>query len=71
MNKDEESYFDAVFLSPHKFLGGPGTSGLLIFNENIYPKIKKCTSCGKRYFVYKKDIGTTKAYECKKCNSLN
>lgn len=38
MNKDEESYFDAIFLSPHKFLGGPGASGLLIFNEKIYNK---------------------------------
>ncbi len=38
MNRDEESYFDAIFFSPHKFLGGPGTSGVLIFNEKIYPK---------------------------------
>lgn len=37
MNHDAESYFDAIYLSPHKFLGGPGSSGLLIFNENIYP----------------------------------
>ncbi|NLT49662.1 MAG: aminotransferase class V-fold PLP-dependent enzyme [Ignavibacteria bacterium] len=27
---------DAVFFSPHKFLGGPGTSGVLIFNKNLY-----------------------------------
>lgn len=27
---------DAVFLSPHKFLGGPGSTGVLIFNERIY-----------------------------------
>ncbi|MBP7205095.1 MAG: aminotransferase class V-fold PLP-dependent enzyme [Candidatus Cloacimonetes bacterium] len=38
MNRDEESYFDAIFFSPHKFLGGPGTSGVLIFNERIYPQ---------------------------------
>lgn len=38
MNRDDESYFDAIFFSPHKFLGGPGTSGVLIFNERIYPK---------------------------------
>ncbi len=36
MNRDSESYFDAIFLSPHKFLGGPGTSGVLIFNKDIY-----------------------------------
>jgi selenocysteine lyase/cysteine desulfurase len=34
--EDAESYLDAIFLSPHKFLGGPGTSGVLIFNENLY-----------------------------------
>jgi selenocysteine lyase/cysteine desulfurase len=36
MNRDAESRFDAVFFSPHKFLGGPGTSGLLLFNRHIY-----------------------------------
>ena len=38
MNKDEESYFDAIFVSPHKFLGGPGATGLLLFNKDIYRK---------------------------------
>ncbi|WP_282786725.1 aminotransferase class V-fold PLP-dependent enzyme [Flavobacterium croceum] len=33
---DAESYLDAIFFSPHKFLGGPGTSGVLIFNKNLY-----------------------------------
>jgi selenocysteine lyase/cysteine desulfurase len=33
---DEESYLDAIFFSPHKFLGGPGTSGVLVFNKNLY-----------------------------------
>ncbi len=33
---DEEAYLDAIFFSPHKFLGGPGTSGVLIFNKNLY-----------------------------------
>ncbi|MCD4817132.1 MAG: aminotransferase class V-fold PLP-dependent enzyme [Candidatus Cloacimonetes bacterium] len=47
MNKDAESYFDAVFLSPHKYLGGPGTAGLLIINENIYPKeLPPCIAAG-------------------------
>ncbi|HZD04399.1 MAG TPA: aminotransferase class V-fold PLP-dependent enzyme, partial [Longimicrobiales bacterium] len=27
---------DAIFVSPHKFLGGPGSSGILIFDEAIY-----------------------------------
>lgn len=28
---------DAIFLSPHKFIGGPGSPGILVFNERIYP----------------------------------
>ncbi len=27
---------DAIFFSPHKFLGGPGSSGVLVFNKNLY-----------------------------------
>jgi selenocysteine lyase/cysteine desulfurase len=34
--QDPESYLDAIFFSPHKFLGGPGTCGVLIFNQNLY-----------------------------------
>lgn len=33
---DEEAYLDAIFFSPHKFLGGPGTSGVLLFNKKLY-----------------------------------
>ena len=34
--EDKEAYLDAIFFSPHKFLGGPGTSGVLIFNDKLY-----------------------------------
>ena len=34
--EDEEAYLDAIFFSPHKFLGGPGTNGVLIFNKKMY-----------------------------------
>ncbi|WP_448566987.1 aminotransferase class V-fold PLP-dependent enzyme [Thalassotalea ganghwensis] len=27
---------DAIYFSPHKFLGGPGSSGVLIFNKSLY-----------------------------------
>lgn len=27
---------DAVYFSPHKFLGGPGTTGIIIFNADLY-----------------------------------
>lgn len=34
--QDPEEQLDAIFFSPHKFLGGPGTCGILIFNEKLY-----------------------------------
>ncbi len=33
---EKDAYLDAIFFSPHKFLGGPGTSGVLIFNKKLY-----------------------------------
>ncbi len=35
---DGDSSIDAVFISPHKFVGGPGSSGILVFNRRIYNK---------------------------------
>ncbi|WP_051632984.1 aminotransferase class V-fold PLP-dependent enzyme [Thermonema rossianum] len=29
-------YLDAIFFSPHKFLGGPGSAGVLVFNKRLY-----------------------------------
>ncbi|MBD0836018.1 aminotransferase class V-fold PLP-dependent enzyme [Aestuariibaculum suncheonense] len=37
--EDEEEYLDAITFSPHKFLGGPGTSGVLIFNKKLYKNL--------------------------------
>ncbi|MBT8317902.1 MAG: aminotransferase class V-fold PLP-dependent enzyme [Lutibacter sp.] len=37
--KNEQAYLDAIFFSPHKFLGGPGTSGVLIFNKKLYHNV--------------------------------
>jgi len=33
---DEDARLDAVFFSPHKFLGGPGSAGVIIFNSALY-----------------------------------
>jgi selenocysteine lyase/cysteine desulfurase len=33
-----DASLDAVYISPHKFLGGPGSSGILLFNERLYRK---------------------------------
>ncbi len=35
INGDDPS-IDAIFISPHKFIGGPGSSGILVFNKRIY-----------------------------------
>ncbi len=32
----KEEYLDAIFFSPHKFLGGPGSSGVLLFHKKLY-----------------------------------
>jgi selenocysteine lyase/cysteine desulfurase len=37
--EDPESYLDAIFFSPHKFLGGPGTPGILVFNKKLYQNL--------------------------------
>lgn len=29
-------YYDAVFISPHKFIGGPGTPGLLVARRSLF-----------------------------------
>jgi selenocysteine lyase/cysteine desulfurase len=31
-----DGWLDAVYFSPHKFLGGPGTCGVLVFNRKLY-----------------------------------
>jgi selenocysteine lyase/cysteine desulfurase len=33
---DKLHQLDAIFFSPHKFLGGPGSAGVLIFNKELY-----------------------------------
>jgi selenocysteine lyase/cysteine desulfurase len=34
--EDPLQALDAIFFSPHKFLGGPGSSGVIVFNSAIY-----------------------------------
>ncbi|KAF7017547.1 hypothetical protein CFC21_030973 [Triticum aestivum] len=36
MKSGETDGYDAVFLSPHKFVGGPGTPGILLMNKSLY-----------------------------------
>ncbi len=37
--ESKEEYLDAIFFSPHKFLGGPGACGVLIFNKKLYKNL--------------------------------
>ncbi len=34
--QEEGRHLDAIMFSPHKFLGGPGSSGVLVFNKKLY-----------------------------------
>jgi selenocysteine lyase/cysteine desulfurase len=36
VDRDRRSYFDAVYFSPHKFVGGPGAAGVLVIHRGIY-----------------------------------
>ncbi|MBA7619346.1 Cysteine desulfurase [subsurface metagenome] len=46
MNNDSDTFFDAIFISPYKFVGGPGSSGILVFNERVYNLELSPTSAG-------------------------
>ena len=37
--ENDDEYLDAITFSPHKFLGGPGTSGVLVFNKKLYKNL--------------------------------
>jgi selenocysteine lyase/cysteine desulfurase len=44
---DPEEKLDAIYFSPHKFLGGPGSSGILVFCQSLYSnKIPDCPGGG-------------------------
>jgi len=60
-------YKDALFFSPHKFVGGPGTPGVLIVNDRIYRNQLKPTQPGGGtvHFVYKDNINYIKDVEFK------
>lgn len=57
MNKNEESYFDAVYFSPHKFLGGPGSCGILVINKKLYDTTIPPTVSGGGTVDYVSDFG--------------
>jgi selenocysteine lyase/cysteine desulfurase len=67
----EGRYKDAVFLSPHKFIGGPGTPGVLIAKRHLFKNkvptlpgggtVRYVTSVGQKYIedpVHREEGGT-------------
>ncbi|KAI3975138.1 hypothetical protein MKX01_038466 [Papaver californicum] len=49
--------YDAIFVSPHKFLGGPGTPGILLMNKALYELRSSAPStCGGGTVSYVNDF---------------
>ncbi|KAI3952675.1 hypothetical protein MKX01_013637 [Papaver californicum] len=49
--------YDAIFASPHKFLGGPGTPGILMMNKSLYELRSSAPStCGGGTVSYVNDF---------------
>lgn len=47
MRWGQEDGYDAIFVSPHKFMGGPGTAGLLLMSKSLYLlKSEAPSTCG-------------------------
>ena len=34
-----DAHLDAIIFSPHKFLGGPGSAGVMVFNQKLYQQL--------------------------------
>ena len=52
MHRGPSSYFDAIFISPHKFLGGPGSPGVLVANHRLFKNdVPFCPGGGTVRFV--------------------
>ncbi|KAL9274134.1 putative cysteine desulfurase, partial [Drosera capensis] len=47
MRSGEVGGYDAIFLSPHKFIGGPGCPGVLLMNKQLYQlQFSAPSTCG-------------------------
>ncbi len=57
MNPENGSYLDAVFFSPHKFIGGPGACGVLVINSKIYDNTIPPTTAGGGTVDYVSELG--------------
>jgi selenocysteine lyase/cysteine desulfurase len=64
-NDQYGQYYDAIFISTHKFFGGPGAPGILIAHKNLFKnEVPYCPAGGTvrfacpRYQSYSQDIET-------------
>jgi selenocysteine lyase/cysteine desulfurase len=57
MNKSDKEYIDAVFFSPHKFIGGPGSPGVLVVNGRLYNRDLAPTVAGGGTVDYVSEFG--------------
>lgn len=64
-NDSNGQYYDAIFISAHKFFGGPGTPGILIANKHVFKnEVPYCPAGGTvrfacpNYQTYSPDIET-------------
>ncbi len=56
--EDDGGYFDAIFISPHKLIGGPGTPGLLVARRELFTnRVPAVPGGGTVRFVNPKDHG--------------
>ena len=52
LGSGDDDHLDAVFLSPHKFLGGPGSSGILVADRSLsVSEVPTCPGGGTVRFV--------------------
>jgi selenocysteine lyase/cysteine desulfurase len=52
LTEGDVGYQDAVFLSPHKFVGGPGTPGLLVVRRQLVPGVPTMPGGGTISYVH-------------------
>ncbi|PKA57465.1 Cysteine desulfurase 2, chloroplastic [Apostasia shenzhenica] len=53
MRSGDETMYDAVFISPHKFTGGPGAPGILVMSRALYLlKSSPPSTCGGGVVAY-------------------
>lgn len=64
---EKDTHLDAIFFSAHKFLGGPGSTGVLAFNRCLYGQVYSSFSRSSQ-LRHDKDYPTVKNIEIQECD---